>query len=80
MTMETVIKAVSEAGIGIGSILTLAGVLVYQMKIMSEMSKNIQANTQVTLELRDEIRAGREVDKSVLTAIEFCRSRQSNKP
>lgn len=59
MFEETLIRIISEAGMGIGSIIALVIVVIYQMKLMSkmtdhlgELSENVQENTSTLKSLK----------------------------
>ena len=45
MVEESIIKIISEAGIGIGSMIALVVVIIYQLKIMSKFADNIKENS-----------------------------------
>jgi len=69
------IKAVAEAGLGVGAIIALVIVVIYQMKLMSKMTDNIKENTMATREMTETMRSFREVDRQMIQAVEYCKTK-----
>jgi hypothetical protein len=53
---ESIIKIMSEAGMGIATIIALVVVVIYQLKIMAKMAENIKENTAVLRELKQVVK------------------------
>lgn len=72
----SILKILSDAGLGLGALIALVIVVIYQLKYMEKMGKSIEENTSATKELTTAVREFRETDKDVIKAVEYCKSRQ----
>lgn len=72
-----IIKAISDAGLGLGSLLIMAMLFVYQLKtnqrIMEKFSDKMDKNTEAQQEMIEMIKGFRETDRDVIKAIEWCK-------
>ena len=81
-------KILTDAGLGLGAVLALAVVVVYQLRYMAEsnkqnasviskMSENLSQNTLATKELTEVVRGFKETDRDVIKSIEWCKAKSN---
>ena len=71
----SLIKILSDAGLGLGALIALVIVVIYQLKYMEKMGKSIEENTLATKELTSAVKDFRETDREVIKAVEYCKSK-----
>ena len=73
----SVIKSISDAGMGLGSLIIMAILFIYQLKTNSKMfdkfGENIDRNTSATNEMTKVLTSMNETNKNMIDAIAFCR-------
>jgi hypothetical protein len=77
---ESIIKSVADAGMGVGSLLVLGGVFIYQLKtnreIMAKMSDKLDEHSSTMREVVTEMREGRQVNIEMLKSMQGCKHNQ----
>ena len=79
----SIIKALSEAGLGLGSLVIMAVLFVYQLKTNSKMfdkfGENLDKNTEATTEMTKTLIAMNETNKNMINTAEYCRAKTLSK-
>ncbi|MFZ6014830.1 MAG: hypothetical protein ACOYUZ_00525 [Patescibacteria group bacterium] len=86
---EGIIKALADAGLGLGSLMIMAGLFVYQLKTNREIQKDhkeaynalgsqIKENTDATREMTQTMREYRETDRKMIQAVEYCKTKNQS--
>ena len=75
-----ILKLISDAGLGMGAVIALVVVVIYQVRLMGRLSdqiqgitKNIEANTIATHDLISVMQGFRETDHEIKKVIEKCK-------
>ncbi len=71
--MDLILKQITDAGIGLGSLILLTYIIVNQNKIIQNFNKNIEENTAVTRALAEKIQQSIEHERQTREAINKCR-------
>lgn len=71
--MESLVKDVSDAGIGLGALILLAYIIVQQNKILRDFRKSLEENTNVTHALAQKIHQSIEFEKEARRVMEGCK-------
>lgn len=73
------IKAISEAGMGLGSLIIMAILFVYQLKTNSKMfdkfGENIDKNTAATNEMTKTLITMNETHKNMIETASYCKAK-----
>lgn len=72
--MDTIIKEVANAGIGLGSLILFSFLFWQQMKILEKFKDSLDANTEVTRALTARIEQSMMVDQEVKSIMENYKS------
>lgn len=86
---EGIINAISEAGMGLGSLIIMAVLFAYQLKTNREIQKDhkeaysalggqIKENTDATKEMTSTLKEYRETDRKMIQAVEYCRGKNKS--
>lgn len=77
------IKALSEAGMGLGSLIIMAVLFVYQLKTNSKMfdkfGENLDKNTEATTEMTKTLITMNETNRNMSNSVEYCRAKTLSK-
>jgi len=79
----TIIKALSEAGLGLGSLVIMAVLFIYQLKTNSKMfdkfGENLDKNTEATTEMTKTLISMNETNRAMVDNVTYCRAKTLSK-
>lgn len=77
------IKALSEAGMGLGSLIIMAVLFVYQLKTNSKMfdkfGENLDKNTEATMEMTKALISMNETNRAMVDNVTYCKAKTLSK-
>lgn len=77
---SNLVKEIANAGMGLGSLLVLAVLFVYQLKTNSRMfdkfGENIDKNTLATNEMTKTLIVINETNKDMINSVAYCKNNQ----
>jgi len=77
--MEEILKIILDYGLTGGCLVTMSWVIVQQMTLLNKIEERMSRQEEIQRQTLEEIRDVKDMRAEMLTAVEYCKSKNLNK-